>query len=218
MATKRTGRKAGRPKKPLPVIPEPKQPVGRPETLDLRLVAFSKVTKMRTTRGNRTLGDNTAAQWLTALRKAGKDGLLCGAVAGDVTGSPKDFISDCPDGFIPVVPMQLNRDSPITIEQIAGSAKAMQKKAAEVFRTGDDATLRWFVEMAAVFGLVLAAGNRPDRGLWTRSARTLGGSRRHGHLPWRAANRQHDRPYLGQDISTIGFGCPGNTISNIISY
>jgi hypothetical protein len=173
VASKRTGRKVGRPKKPLPAIPEPKKPVGRPETLDLCLLAFyvaySKSTKMRTTRGNRTLGDNMAALWFTALRKAGKDGLLRGAAVGDVTGSPKGFISDCPDDFIPAVPMQLNRDSPITIEQIAGSAKAMQKKAAAVFRTADAATLKWFVEMASIFGLVLAATKRAENGLWTEA-------------------------------------------------
>jgi hypothetical protein len=173
MATKRTGRKVGRLKKPLLAIPEPKKAVGRPETLDLRHVAFyvahSKLAKMRTTRGNRTLGAHSAALWLTALRKAGKDGLLRGASAGGVTGAPKDFISDCPDGFIPVVPLQPKQDSPITIEQVAGSARAMQKKAAEIFRSGDDATLRWFVEMVAIYGLILAGTNRADRGLWTEA-------------------------------------------------
>jgi hypothetical protein len=165
MATKRTGRKVGRLKKPLLAIPEPKKAVGRPETLDLRVVAFyyahCKLIKMRTTRGNRTLGAHSAALWLTAIRKAGKDGLLHGAAAADVTGAPIDFT----DGFIQIVPMQ-NRDSPITIQQISGSAKAMQKKAAEIFRTADAATHRWFVEMVSIFGLVLAATKRAEHGLW----------------------------------------------------
>jgi|HubBroStandDraft_6_1064221.scaffolds.fasta_scaffold1859824_1 hypothetical protein len=134
MATKKTGRKTGRPNKPLPAVTNPEKPVGRPETLDLRVVAFyyayCKLIKSRTTRGNRTLGAHTAALFITAIRKAGFDGLLHGAAAGSVPGSPKNFISDCPDGsYIPFVPMQPKHDSPITIQQISGSAKAMQKKS-----------------------------------------------------------------------------------------
>ena len=171
MVSKRTGKPRGRPKKPLPVIPEPKKAVGRPETLNLRRVAFyvahSKLIKMRTIRGNRTLGDNMAALWLTALAKAGKDGLLLGAAGGDVPNAPKDYVENCPDGAVPIVPMQ--HDAPITIQQVAGSAKAMQKKAAEVLRTTDAATHRRFVEMVAIFGLFLEAHNRAGRGLWTEA-------------------------------------------------
>jgi hypothetical protein len=166
MATKKTGRKTGRPNKPLPAVTNPEKPVGRPETLDLRVVAFyyayCKLIKSRTTRGNRTLGAHTAALFITAIRKAGFDGLLHGAAAGSVPGSPKDFISDCSDGYIPFVPMQ-------TIQQISGSAKAMQKKAAEVLRASDDATHRWFVEMVSIFGLVLAATVRAEHGLWEKA-------------------------------------------------
>jgi hypothetical protein len=52
---------------------------------------------------------------------------------------------------------------------LSGSAKAMQKKAAEVLRTSDDATHRWFVEMVSIFGLVLAATVRAEHGLWEKA-------------------------------------------------
>ena len=218
MVTKPTGRDVGRPKKPLPVIPEPKKAVGRPETLDLRVVAFyyayCKLTKSRTTRGNRTLGAHTDALFITAIRKAGFDGLLHGAAAGSVPGSPKDFISDCPDGYIPFVPMQPKQDLPITIQQISGSAKAMQKKAAEVLRTSDDATHCWFVEMVSIFGLVLAATKRAEHGLW-EEARCL----------WAEAGARAiclDEPKIASmiaDLSTKMLASGGNIVLHkLVSY
>jgi hypothetical protein len=157
MATKRTGRKIGRPKKPLPLSPpEPKKAVGRPKMPPLEdperhiiafYAAYRRVIKMGTLRGDRKLGANSAATWLAMLRKGD---LLKGAAVGSVTGAPKDFISDCPDGFIPVVPLARGKDRPLHSDDVAGPVKTMKKKEAAFWKS-DDATKRWFDEAAIIF-------------------------------------------------------------------
>lgn len=162
MATKRKdGAVIGRAKKTLMTITE-RRSRGRPDVPFLEdpdryrvafYAAFKRLTKMRTVRGNRTLGYNMAAKLFTALFKGD---LLEGGAAGDVTGAPKNFAKNCPAGATPIVPMQRGRDEPLTIQQVAGAAKAMQKKEVKVLETGDNATLRWFTEAVKIFGLVLA--------------------------------------------------------------
>ncbi|MDQ6701989.1 MAG: hypothetical protein M3Z96_02200 [Pseudomonadota bacterium] len=168
-------RKAGRPKKLLAAIAEPKRPVGRPavpllEDRELRIIAFyvahCKFVKMRTKRGNRILGDNAAATWLAMLRRGD---LLKGAAAGDVPGAPEDFVKNCPEGYVPAVPLARGKDWPLHSDDVAGPVKTMKRKAAAIWRTGDAPTLLRFCEIVAIFGLILAGTDRADRGLWTEA-------------------------------------------------
>ena len=171
MVTKPTGRDVGRPKKPLPTIAEQKRPAHRPkgtavpflQDRDRYTVAFyaahRRVIKMRTERGNRTLGDNAAATWLAMLRKGD---LLRGAAVGDVPGAPAGM-GNYPDGFVRVVPLARGKDWPLRSDDVAGSVKTMKKKEAAAWK-GDDATKRWFDEAVIVFMHALEAIIRGNAG------------------------------------------------------
>jgi hypothetical protein len=169
MATKR---KAGRPKKPLSTIVEPKRPAGRPEVSfmddpERYTIAFyaahRRVIKMGTVRGNRNLGANASATWLAMLRKSD---LLRGAAAGDVPGAPNGLVENCPDGCVPAVPMaRRGKARPLHSDDVAGPAKTMKRKEAAAWK-GDDATKRWFDEAVVIFMLALAAVVRDDASMW----------------------------------------------------
>jgi hypothetical protein len=167
MATKRTDRKIGRPKKPLP---KPKKDVGRPkipllEDPERHVIAFyaakRRVIKMGTVRG-RTLGANASATWLAMMRKGD---LLKGAAAGDVPGAPDGFVENCPDGFVPVVPLARGKDWPLHSDDVAGPVKTMKKKEAAFWKS-DDATKRWFDEAVIIFMHALAAAYQGDASNW----------------------------------------------------
>jgi hypothetical protein len=174
MATERTGRKIGRPKKPLPLSPpEPKKAVGRPKIPPIEdpgrhIIAFyaahRRVIEMRPPRGNRKLGANSAATWVAMLRKSVCDGSMH-LLKGQAT----------PDGFITVVPMAPGKNRPLRAvmdestddksDGIAGVVKTMKKKEAAFWKS-DDATKRWFDEAVIIFMDALAAVDQGDASKW----------------------------------------------------
>jgi hypothetical protein len=177
-------RKVGRPKKPLTVIVQSKRNVGRPAGPPLlqdprrRIVAMyyahTKVVKMRTMRGNRKLGANSAATWLAAIVKSmyrddAEDlrvGLLKGQAAGEVTGAAEGFVANGPEDFVPVVPMRPGSHEPLTASACDGLAKTWKNMASEFLKSDDPATLLWFSEAVKIFGLAFVSLISGNPALW----------------------------------------------------
>ncbi|MDQ6868811.1 MAG: hypothetical protein M3178_10560 [Pseudomonadota bacterium] len=74
-------------------------------------------------------------------------------------------MENCPDGFVPVVPMARGKDWPLHSDDVAGPVKTMKKKEAAAWK-GDDATKRWFDEVVIILMLALAATDRGNAALW----------------------------------------------------
>jgi hypothetical protein len=168
-------RKVGRPKKSLTVIVQSKRNVGRPAGPPLlqdqrrhmvaMYYAHTKVIKMRTMRGNRKLGANSAATWLAAIIKSMyrddlgdlRSGLLKGQAAGEVTGASEGFVANGPEDFVPVVAMRPGSHEPLTASAVDGLAKTLKNMASEFWESDDTETRLWFSEVVKIFGLAFVS-------------------------------------------------------------
>jgi hypothetical protein len=107
---------------------------------------------MGTTRAQRRLGMNMNSIWLEMLFKGD---LFVGDAVQKVPGCRPGFVKKCPDGYVPAVPMQRGRDEPMDVQQVKGSARAIEKKALMIIRNRNYAEIRWLRSAIEVFELFL---------------------------------------------------------------
>jgi hypothetical protein len=81
--------------------------------------------------------------------------LLKGQAAGEVPGAPEGFVTDCPDGFVPVVPMRPGSNEPLSTQDTAGLVKTLKNKTSEFLDSRDAETVHWFIESVKIFGDIL---------------------------------------------------------------
>ena len=77
--------------------------------------------------------------------------LLKGLAAGEIPGAPEGFVADCPDGFVPVVPMRPGSNEPLSTQDTAGRVKTLKNKILEFLDSRDAETVHWFIESVKLF-------------------------------------------------------------------
>jgi hypothetical protein len=177
-------RKPGRPKEPPAITAQPMRGPGRPASplplqdeqrhLVALVYACTLVEKRRTRRGHRKLGANRTIMWLAALIKAKyiddrgetRIDLLKGQAAGEVPGAPEGFVTDCPDGFVPVVPMRPGSNEPRSTRETAGLVKTLKNKISGFLDSRDAATVIWFVESVEIFCAAIVSIEKGNPAIW----------------------------------------------------